>query len=107
MEEKLSIETKVIDGVKQTFYKGKRHSFDDKPAVDGPDMKIWYKHGLKHRIGGPAMVYRDNSKYYYYEGVKTGGSLPEHLLYLETKDIIVEEVKSDKWYKRILKYIGL
>lgn len=106
MEEKLSIETKVIDGTTQTFYKGQRHSYNDKPAFDGPDVKIWYDCGRKHRIGGPAMVYKDNSKFYYYEGIKTGDSLPEHLIYLATKDIEKPE-QPVKWYTKILKFIGL
>lgn len=108
MEEKLSIETKIIDNVKQTFYKGKRHSVDDKPAVDGPDVKIWYNNGIKHRINGPAMIYKDNSKYYYYEGVKTGDSLPEHLIYMETHNIKVDVEESKlNWFTKILKFIGL
>lgn len=99
MEEK-SIETKVIDGTTQTFYKGQRHSFQDKPGFDSKDVKIWYDNGIKHRIKGPAVIYRNGNKFYYYEGIKTGDSLPEHLIYLETKDIKVEEPPV-KWYKRI------
>lgn len=103
MEEK-SIETKIIDGVKQTFYKGQRHSFEDKPAVDGPEVKMWYNNGIKHRVNGPAMIYKDNSKYYYYEGHKSN-SLEEHLIYMETHGIVVEEPKSDNWFKKMWNYL--
>ena len=104
MEEKLSNETKIIDGVKQTFYKGQRHSFEDKPAVDGPDVKMWYKCGLKHRVNGPAVIYKNKKAYYYFEGVKTGDSLAEHLIYLETKDIIVEQPKLN-WFTKMWNYL--
>jgi hypothetical protein len=37
--------------------KRKLHSFNDEPAVSYPDgTRVWYKHGVKDRAGGPALI---------------------------------------------------
>ena len=38
------------------------HSYDDEPAVIAPtNTKFWYKHGNRHRLTGPAVVYGGGS----------------------------------------------
>lgn len=44
---------------------GRLHSFDDKPAevMDGGYQK-WYKHGVMHREGGPAIISCEGTQYW-------------------------------------------
>lgn len=47
---------------------GVLHSINDEPAViieDGEEM-MWYKHGLRHREGGPAWVQGDRGIFMWY-----------------------------------------
>jgi len=64
--------------MKETFDdKGRRHSFDDKPAVEcGNGDKHWYKNGKHHRLDGPASEYSNGNKYWHYEGkyIKCGST---------------------------------
>jgi len=49
--------------------KYKRHSFNDKPAVEYNDgIKYWYKEDKLHRLDGPAIEYDHGSEEWYKEG---------------------------------------
>jgi len=40
-----------------TYKNGALHSFDDLPAIDEPNYKVWYKDGVIHREGDlPAVI---------------------------------------------------
>jgi hypothetical protein len=51
---------KLSDGSVETLYRGKLHSFDDKPARDyapgKPGRKEWWKDGVMHRDNAPALI---------------------------------------------------
>jgi len=48
---------------------GYLHTYNDKPAVVFKDgTKIWYKHGLIHRLNGYARIDRNGEKYYFIDG---------------------------------------
>jgi len=50
--------------------KGKRHSFNDKPAIEWDDgSKSWYKEGKSHRLDGPAIEWSNGDEAWYKEGV--------------------------------------
>jgi len=49
--------------------KGKFHREEGKPAVIHPDgSKLWYWHGLLHRINGPAVIWSDGHMAWYWYG---------------------------------------
>ena len=42
---------------------------DKNPVIDSDGNKHWYnKNGDYHRIGGPAIIYKDGSKFWYKNG---------------------------------------
>jgi hypothetical protein len=48
---------------------GNLHSYNNKPAVVFKDgTKLWYKHGLIHRLNGHARIDRNGAIYYYRDG---------------------------------------
>jgi len=54
--------------IKTVNNKGKRHSYNDKPAVEWIGGRSWYKEGKLHRENGPASEWNDGEKHWYYEG---------------------------------------
>ena len=57
---------------------GRLHSFDDQPAQLLPSgQERWYRHGVLHRDGGPAIVHANGSTKWYQDGRRhRDGGLP-------------------------------
>ena len=36
--------------------------------VDEYNTKMWFENGVRHRLDGPAIIYEDGSKFFYWEG---------------------------------------
>lgn len=57
------------DGMHAWYYRGKRHSSNDAPAVIRPDGTCeWYRNGKRHRRCGPAVVRANNEVEYWLRG---------------------------------------
>jgi hypothetical protein len=55
-------------GNKRHYVDDKIHSINDEPAAIWPiGTKAWYKEGKYHRESGPAWVYPDGHRSYYFE----------------------------------------
>ena len=80
---KYYLNSDIIKQYKDTFDKitvdsnSFRHSFNDEPAVivnnnyDENQILLYFNHGRKHRLTGPATIFKDlNIISYYIEGVK-------------------------------------
>jgi hypothetical protein len=46
---------------------GKYHR-EDGPAYESENVKVWYSHGIRHRMDGPAIIWYNGPKYWYYNG---------------------------------------
>ena len=62
----MSIRHETSRGVKWYDSENRLHRKDDLPAVERYDgMNKWYKHGLRHRVGGPAVINKENQQWYF------------------------------------------
>jgi hypothetical protein len=53
------------------------HSFDDQPAIIGRRIMVWGEKGICHRLAGPAKIWNDGVKEWYWHGSFMGcGSVP-------------------------------
>lgn len=55
-----------INNTRLHFVNDKLHC-DDGPASISESVSSWYKHGELHREDGPAVVWVDNTKFYWYK----------------------------------------
>lgn len=52
-----------------TYNNGLLHSFNDMPAINEKNIKVWYKNGDLHRLIGPTYINKiTNEKKFYYLG---------------------------------------
>ncbi len=69
------------DGSREWYLCGKLHRENDNPAIISiddmsqadsiePCMSIWCKHGEYHRDNGPAIIYSDGSREWYWRGMR-------------------------------------
>src|SRR5271170_341509 len=62
------IEFQYANGIKIWYKNGKRHRIGG-PAVEFSDStKHWYENGLRHRIDGPAIEFNNGRKMWYENG---------------------------------------
>jgi len=47
---------------------GRYHSNNDSPAAYDRHGRYWYKHGVLHRVGGPAAEMHQGDRYWYENG---------------------------------------
>jgi hypothetical protein len=66
-----------VDKDGNTFKNGLLHSFDDLPATNTGEYRVWYKDGLRHREGDlPAIISKDFQGWYINGGFHREGDLP-------------------------------
>jgi hypothetical protein len=56
-------------GYKAWYQNGLRHRIGA-PAIEFKDLKCWYENGKPHRLDGPAMEFSDGSKQWWENGVR-------------------------------------
>ena len=58
-------------GAECWYRHGQLHSWNDEPSYSQEDgSRFWHKEGALHRVGGPAIVWRDGSEEWWEEGVR-------------------------------------
>jgi hypothetical protein len=57
----------IDNGCKFWIINGYFHC-DHGPAIDTDHIKVWYNHGVIHRIDGPAVIKKDGTEYWVVDG---------------------------------------
>jgi hypothetical protein len=60
-----------LDGNKEYYKYGNRHSYNDVPSLDLGDMKLWYHNGKLHRDNDkPAVEHENDSREWYFNNMR-------------------------------------
>ena len=72
-------------GIQHWYFNGKLHRDNDKPAIVGSnEYKVWCLNNKLHRENGPAIIFTDGTKSWYYNGTK----YTEKIYWIEMEKLI-------------------